>query len=309
MSVSATTTVVFADLTGSTGVFEALGNALATEAITKLTDWIGSICIAHRGRVVKTLGDGVLALFPDGASAIAAVVEMQRAHQERLREWPNHLRMRLQVGVANGEIIDVGGDCYGDAVNVASRLSDLSGADQIWATDTVISQIARAAPGVRFRSLGAIQLKGKTETRVVYRVEWLEDDLTVNMTQPARLDLATGSGVPAGGGIILSWLDQQLAFSWIDMPIHLGRAEDAQFVVSDQRVSRLHVRIDCRNGAYVVTDLSSYGTWVRFEGSPIELPLRREECVLHGTGEIALGAPFDDFTVPTVSFRLVGAGA
>ena len=59
----------------------------------------------------------------------------------------------------------------------------------------------------------------------------------------------------------------------------------------------------------MVTDQSNFGTWVRFEGSPIELALRREECVLHGTGEIALGAPFDDFTVPTVSFRLVGEGA
>lgn len=302
----ATTTVVFADLTGSTGVFEALGNALATEAITSLTQWIGSVCAVHRGRVVKTLGDGVLALFPEGQSAIAAVVQLQREHQQRLREWPNHLRMRLQVGVADGEVIDVDGDCYGDAVNVASRLSDLSGADQIWVTDTVAGQISRPAPGVRLRSLGPIQLRGKTETRVVYRVEWQEDDLTVNMTEPARLEPEPAPGVPAGGGIQLHWLDQRLAFSWIDMPIHLGRAETAQFVVSDQRVSRLHARIDWRNGAYVLTDLSSYGTWVRFDGSSTELALRREECVLHGAGEIALGAPFDDFTVPTVRFNLFG---
>ena len=53
-------TVVFADLTGSTGVFESLGNAKATKAITRLTQWIGQVCEANHGRVVKYLGDGVL---------------------------------------------------------------------------------------------------------------------------------------------------------------------------------------------------------------------------------------------------------
>ena len=92
---SATTTVVFADLTGSTGVFEALGNEKATRAITKMTQWIGEVCVKHGGRVVKTLGDGVLAAFPTGPLAVAAVVEMQRVHLKRILEWPPKLRMRL----------------------------------------------------------------------------------------------------------------------------------------------------------------------------------------------------------------------
>ena len=58
-------TVVFTDLHGSTAVFEALGNALATETITGITTWIASQCELANGRVVKMLGDGVLALFPD----------------------------------------------------------------------------------------------------------------------------------------------------------------------------------------------------------------------------------------------------
>lgn len=51
-------TVVFADLFGSTGVFESLGNALATEAVTQITTWVGKVCTAHGGTVVKFLGDG-----------------------------------------------------------------------------------------------------------------------------------------------------------------------------------------------------------------------------------------------------------
>ncbi|MCJ0763227.1 adenylate/guanylate cyclase domain-containing protein [Variovorax terrae] len=301
-------TVVFADLTGSTGVFETLGNAKATQAVTRLTQWIGKVCEAYGGRVVKTLGDGVLAVFPDSAGAVDAVVEMQRNHHKRILNWPPKLRMRLQVGVASGEVVEVDGDCYGDAVNVASRLSDLSGADQIWATDSVIEPLSvSSAAGVRYRSLGPINIRGKAEARVIYRIEWQEEVMSEFLTMPAALQAVPSFSDPVLGKIELSWLDVNAAFRASDLPIYLGRVAEAEFVVSDQRVSRLHAKIEWRNGTFVLSDVSSYGTWVRFAGSETELALRRDECVLHGNGEIALGAPFSDFSVPTVSFNLSGS--
>ncbi len=304
---AATSTVVFADLTGSTGVFEALGNAKATETVTRLTQWISQVCEAHGGRVVKTLGDGVLALFPNAVCAIDAVVEMQRNHLKRILNWPPRLRMRLQVGVACGEVVEVDGDCYGDAVNVASRLSDLSGADQIWATDTATEQISSPADGVRFRSLGPINIRGKAEARVIFQVDWQEEVLSELLTAPAGLQHLQPRRDARQGQIELSWLDVNASFSVSELPIHLGRVNEAEFVVNDQRVSRLHAKIEWRNGTFVLSDMSSYGTWVRFTGSDTELALRRDECVLHGGGDIALGAPFSDFTVPTVSFTLSGS--
>jgi len=56
-------TVVFTDLHGSTAVFEALGNARATESVTQITTWITEQCERHGGRLVKTLGDGVMVDF------------------------------------------------------------------------------------------------------------------------------------------------------------------------------------------------------------------------------------------------------
>lgn len=111
-------TVVFADLTGSTRVFEAMGNARATDTVTRLTQWIAGVCEAHGGRVVKMLGDGVLAIFTGGHQATQAVLELQRNHQKRLQAWPAPLRMDLQIG-ASGDVLEVDGDCYGDAVNLA----------------------------------------------------------------------------------------------------------------------------------------------------------------------------------------------
>lgn len=303
------TTVVFADLTGSTGVFETLGNAKATEAVTRLTQWIGKVCDAHHGRVVKTLGDGVLAVFAESVDAVEAVVEMQTSHQKRLQNWPENLRMHLQIGVAAGEIVEIDGDCYGDAVNVASRLSDLSGADQIWANDAVIDQLVHT--GIRYRSLGPISIRGKAEPMPVYRIEW-EEGSSEFLTVQASLSALVAPREPASSmQIELSWLDVRKTFTPDKLPARLGRIADNEFVINDPRVSRTHARLEWRNGSVVLVDLSSYGTWLRFAGEgtgTVELALRREECVLHGSGEIGLGAPFNDFTAPIVAFTLKSGG-
>jgi adenylate cyclase len=166
-------TVVFADLTGSTGVFEQLGNEAATRVVTGLTRWIGEVCVRHGGRVVKTLGDGVMAVFSDPCEAVLAVLHLQREHAQRRGRDPGQ-PLQLQVGLDCGELVEVAGDCFGDAVNVASRLSGLSGAREIWATDAVIRCIQRAPPGARFHSLGVVPIRGKTQERKLYRIDWQE---------------------------------------------------------------------------------------------------------------------------------------
>lgn len=302
----ATTTVVFADLTGSTGVFEKLGNEAATQAITALTQWIGETCRQHGGRVVKTLGDGVLAVFPHPDGALEATVQLQREHARRQVQRGPVQRMQLQVGVACGEIVEVDGDCYGDAVNVASRLSDLSGARQIWATATVIDQLQSQPAGTRLHSLGLVPIRGKGQEQELYRVEWQEDTSTDMMTLPAFTLQGPGAaaGGVAGGRIELRFLDQVREFGTHELPVHLGRVREAEFVVADPRVSRMHALIEWRNNSFVLSDLSSFGTCVRFAGAPTELKLRRDHCVLHDSGEIALGPDFGDWSVPTIQFAL-----
>jgi len=301
----ADTTVVFVDLTGSARLFEAMGNVRATATVTHLVQWIGSGCELHGGRVVKTLGDGLFAIFPESSSAVAAVIELQRDHQKRVMTWPEPLRMELQIGVARGDVVKVAGDFYGDAVNLASRLSDLAGPGQIWASEAVVSELQEGE--VRHRNLGPIAIRGKNETPVVYRIDWHED-LSLFLTMPAALTSQV-SRDSAFGQIELSWLDTTSKFDAGQLPIHLGRIDEAHFVINDPRVSRLHARIELRQGSCVLTDISTYGTWVRFHdsgGVSNEIALRREECVLYGRGEISLGAPLSDFSSPTIAFKTMG---
>ncbi len=303
MSVHAT--VVFTDLFGSTSVYEALGNAQATQAVTQVTNWIASTIGAHGGRVVKLLGDGVLALFRNNRSAINAVVEIQRKHQERMARVAIAHRLPIRIGVACGDVEMVKDDCYGDAVNVAARLSDLSGANQIWANSAALEGI-NEAEGVRFRVLGPISIRGRAEPCTVHQVDWEDDAASSLLTMqsdmvplfdPAEVDTL-------GGQIELIWMDMKRSFRSFDLPIHIGRLRQAEFVVDDPRVSRTHARIDWRNGSMVLVDLSSYGCWLRFSGDGSDLLLRREECVLHGQGEISLGSSFADLSAPTLRFSV-----
>jgi adenylate cyclase len=298
-------TVVFTDLFGSTGAFEALGNARATEAVTQVTTWISEVVESHGGRVVKKLGDGVLALFGESTAALNAVVAIQRIHRERMTQMPPERRLPIRIGVSSGDVEIVAGDCYGDAVNVAARLSDLSGPHQIWANSAALDSVTEA-PGVRFRMLGPIGIRGRAEPCTVYQVEWQEDVNSDFLTMQAHLDseLAAEQDDVLGRQIELTWGTKKKTFKSFDLPIHIGRVRQAEFVVNDPRVSRSHARIDWRNGSVMLVDVSSYGCWIRFSGGGSDLLLRREECVLHGRGEVALGSSFADVDAPIVKFSV-----
>lgn len=302
---SVQTTVVFADLMGSTGVFETIGSARGSRVVTELTQWISETCVAHRGRVIKTLGDGVLAVFDHAPDAIDAVVGMQRGHQKRLAQSIAGTRLPIRIGVARGEVEFIDNDCYGDAVNVASRLSDLSGPHQIWANQQSLVN-SDEIDGVRFRPLGPIAIRGRAEACVAFQIEWHENLSSDLMTMQASIDSQQDllDKVVLGGEVELLWLDTHKKFRSSQLPIHIGRVSQAEFVVNDPRVSRAHLRIDWRHGSVLLVDISTYGSWVRFSGGGSDLLLRREECVLHGSGEIALGASFADATVPTVQFSI-----
>ena len=299
-------TVVFTDLHGSTAVFEALGNARATESVTRVTNWIARQCELFGGRLVKTLGDGVMVVFFDAANALAAVTEIQKTHHKKSLRLPLDQRLPIRIGLACGEIEAVGNDFYGDAVNVAARLCDVCGPHQIWASSQQLDAVLKVR-GARYGQLGAIQIRGRHEPCNVYQIEWREEEATDFLTMQGQFSAGGLSDMPdpLGCEVVLASQGESKAFKSFELPIHIGRIKTMEFVVSDPRVSRNHARLEWRNGCVMLVDVSSYGIWIRFVNSNnSDLLLRREECVLHGRGELALGAPFADPTAPIVTFAV-----
>ncbi|MFN7856587.1 MAG: FHA domain-containing protein [Acidovorax sp.] len=298
-------TVVFADILGSVSLFETMGNERATQAITRLTQWLVENVEAHGGRVVKTLGDGVLGLFGDASDAVAFMALLLRQHRVRQDCLPLPMQLDIRAGIASGDVVDVDGDCYGDAVNVAARLCERAGPGEIWTTEASVL-LAGNSLDVSYRNLGPMELRGKSHRLVLYQVEWRENEAAEVLTMQAGLVSNFGPADSILGQIQFSGHGIDISFVSSDTPVHLGRASHAQLCIDDPRVSRLHARIDWRNSGFLLTDLSSFGTWVRFDGSVSPVRLRRDACILHGSGKMALGMSFSDPSAPVLSFRVAG---
>ena len=163
------------------------------------------------------------------------------------------------------------------------------------------------------RSPGTYELlEGMTLTDLLMKAGGLTDDALASSAEVARVSVTSGGQeitqtlrVPLNRDLTRAGEAAAMRLEPHDGPLIIGRGQDAGFQVNDQRVSRRHARIEWNGGQCVLTDSSSNGTWVRFAGSPVAVTLRRDSCTLNGEGEIGLGATADDFTAPTVGFRVL----
>lgn len=296
-------TVMFADLSGSTALYETLGNERASQVVVRVTSWMSALVVSHEGRVVKQLGDGVLCIFPTSSAAILAAAELQRYHQLNMARWPEAARMPVRIGAATGEVIELEGDTYGDAVNVASRLCERAQAHEIWVTEACAIS-AGTLPHMNVRWLGVFDIRGKAESQVVYQVEWREEEAQDVVTQYGVLPSAVAPMSRGSAAIELSWNGAVKAFSRAQVPVHMGRSPESQCYLTDPCVSRLHAQIDWQQGAFALTDLSSLGTWIRFGDVAKPLRLHRDFCLLNGSGSISLGQPFGA-GAPELDFQIL----
>ena len=300
-------TVLFADLRGSTSMYETLGNAEATALVTQSVARLAEVVVQHGGSVVKTLGDGLMAMFPSPAQGIAAADQMHDTlgGGGAVLEVVGRTRvpMKLQVGLAHGEVIEMSGDVFGDAVNVAARLLDHAGDNETLATVSVLDGLDEWERS-RFRSLDRLQLRGRAEPVHVHLQEAVRRFGDTAAT--AYGDMLAPSPEPEG--IRLIWLDVNRVYAGASLPVVLGRSPQATYIIDDTRVSRSHARIDWHGGTFQLTDLRYNGTYVRFDHDPEIISLRRGACTLHGNGVIGLGTPPTDAIVPSVRFEVMRFG-
>jgi adenylate cyclase len=300
-------TVLFADLRGSTAMYETLGNADATAVVTQSVALLAQVVAAHGGIVVKTLGDGLMAMFPSPSQGIAAADEMHDTLGANGAAAEGAARpavpLKLQVGLAHGEIIEMSGDVFGDAVNVAARLLDHAGDNETLATVSVLDGLDDWERS-RFRSLDRLQLRGRAEPVHVHLQEAVRRFGDTAATAYGDMLAPT----PEPEAIRLIWLDLNRIYAGASLPVVLGRSPQATYIIDDTRVSRSHARIDWHGGTFQLTDLSYNGTYVRFDHDPEIISLRRGACTLHGSGVIGLGTPPTDLIVPSVRFEVMRFG-
>jgi TolB-like protein/class 3 adenylate cyclase len=124
---------------------------------------------AHRGRLVKTTGDGMLVEFRSVVDAVGCAIEIQRAMAECNADRPEATRIEFRVGVNLGDIIIESDDIYGDGVNIAARLEGIAEPGGICISESSYQQV-RDKLDVGFEDMGEQQLKNIARPMRVYRV-------------------------------------------------------------------------------------------------------------------------------------------
>jgi adenylate cyclase len=166
--------------------------------VRRLTDYREAIAMLvrqHRGRVVDSPGDNVLAEFPTATDAVSCAVEIQGVLNARNAPLPEERKMEFRVGVHLGEVRVEGERIYGDGVNIAARLEGLAEAGSICISRTVHEQVSKKLD-LGYESLGAQSLKNISDPVYVYRIHLKPEADIPKENLPGINDLT----VPGFGG-------------------------------------------------------------------------------------------------------------
>ena len=275
--------VLFADVSGSTKLYERLGDTEALRAVDRCIKRMERAIDGFRGRLVKTIGDEVMATFNDAEAAFQAAIEMQ----QRVHDLPpvSGVKLAIRVGFHFGSAIEDNNDIFGDTVNTAARIVGLAKSEQILTSKSTIETLP---PLLRqsTRDLEQLSVKGKADGVHVFEVLWNE---TEELTMKANSVYAQAPTVK----LCVRYHGKAYLLDEKTPVLTLGRDQSNDLVVEDRKSSRQHGRIERRGDKFFYVDQSTNGSCVAVAGER-ETLLRREELMLRGTGKITFGSSSND---------------
>jgi adenylate cyclase len=292
--------ILFADVVGSTMLYETLGDERAREVVGVCIEVMRRATERHQGTVIKTMGDEVMATFATADDALNAANEMQRtiiAHPV-LQNAGTHVAIR--IGCHFGPVVIENRDVFGAAVHTANRMTSQAKAGQII---TTVTMVERLSPEWReaVRQIDVATLKGRTHEIALYEVLWQTEDITSMLPQ-----IALAHREPQRPRRLrLRFRGEEIVLDERRTAITIGRAEDNDIVVKGNLISRLHARIEINKGRFVLVDQSTNGTFVH-DAAGEEQFVRRDTLPITGEGYIGLGRAPERESSQTIRYACDG---
>ncbi|MFK8079456.1 MAG: adenylate/guanylate cyclase domain-containing protein [Granulosicoccus sp.] len=289
--VSQSLTVLFADLTDSTRLYQTEGDVVAHKAVSQSLLCMKSSIERHGGKLLRTVGDAALASFDDPNSACTAAVEIQRGHSS--------MGLSVRVGFHVGEVISDSGDVYGNTVNLAARVAAFAEANEICITEKAVARLS-LEHRTNTHYLDNVEFKGVARPMPVYRVQWQSDTahtVIIGETRGMQKNVSTGVLQLIVNGKKLTVDDRQPTVSF-------GRAAENDVVIDFESASRNHAEIALKRGRFVLSDSSTNGTYLVKDGAAPEF-LRRTSVSLEHCGAIGLGFNPEELSTHIIQYRLI----
>jgi adenylate cyclase len=292
---SARLAMLFADIAGSTGLYESLGDATARRLVTLCLDRLRTATLGQGGRVMRVIGDEIMASFSSAAAGLQAAVDMQVAiSAARVAE---RRPLAVRIGVHHGAVLLDAADVYGDAVNLAARLVATAKAEQILTSGATVAAAGEAwRRGCRLVQVASV--RGRSETVEIPEAVWRTGDLTESHGA-IRLD----SAIAASGRVRLEVGGSRLELHAGRPSLTIGRAEENDLVLRMPLVSRLHARLEFRGGRCVLTDQSTNGSHVVGDDGALQF-VRYDSHLLGDSGLIGCGEPPAPGSPTTLAFQV-----
>lgn len=289
--------ILFADVVGSTRIYEVMGDSRARDMVLTCVDIMRGATERHHGTVIKTIGDEVMATFPTPNDAVNAASQMQHDIRGHSGLRVEQLPVAIRIGCHFGSVVLENRDIFGAAVHTANRMTSQAKAGQIMITRATVDGLApewRSA----VRQIDVATLKGKSVEDELYEVLWQKEDATSML--PA-LALGAVSREQRPKRLRLRVHGQEVVLDSSRTNVVIGRAEESDIVIKGNLISRLHARIELSRNKFMLVDQSTNGTFVTSESGE-EAFVRRDSMQLKGEGLIGLGRAPESGSQQTLRF-------
>ena len=274
--------ILFADVVGSTRLYELMGDLRARDMVAICIDVMRSATEQHQGTVIKTMGDEVMATFPTADDALNAAAQMQLQISNHAQLKVDGQPVCIRIGCHFGPVVLEARDVFGSTVHTANRMTSQAKAGQIITTAATVERLSpewRAA----CRQIDIATLKGQGSEVALYEVLWQTEDVTSMLPSIAMRNRA-GKQLR----LRLHMADRDVELNEQHPSITIGRAEDNDLIVKGNLISRLHARIEINRSKFVLIDQSTNGTFVQTRTGE-ESFVRRDSLQIRGEGMIGLG--------------------
>ena len=277
-------TIMFADIFGSTRLYEILGDEVAEKLVTTTLKQLSDIVSKSQGVTIKSGGDDVMCRFSNADHALAAAREMHLFLADKTAPSRDY-KIAIRVGAHQGPVIESEGDIYGDAVNLAARVAALARGGKTLISGYTFEQISEASRKC-CRHFTTTTVKGKELPIDVYDVVWEQTaELTRMVGHNTASDLQSVLTIRYEDNIIKMSTNTVTSTT-------VGRGQDCDLVIPSQQASREHCKFECNRGKFIFVDNSANGSYINHNQT--ELFFHQERVPLLGEGCISLGEPSAD---------------
>ena len=276
--------ILFADVVGSTQLYDQFGDTKASETVAHCLEVMKDATHQFDGTVIKTIGDEVMSTFSTVDDAMSAAAQMQgriTADQEQATE-EERIPVSIRIGCHFGPVVQEQNDIFGAAVHTANRMTSQAKARQIVISGATVEQMGPEWEA-QTRQIDVATVRGRIDEVALYELLWQPDEAT-SMVPTIEWESKTKNATK----LTLSFRETTVEVTDMKKNVNMGRADDNDLVVKGNLISRVHARIEKRRGKFMLIDQSTNGTFLQTVKGE-ETFVRRDSTQLVGEGTIGLG--------------------